>query len=210
MNIRALTRHLLVLSLAGSCMLSSCRSTLYKAALRNDIQVVQQEIQRGADINDELNPLATLVGLPFMISALCIDITLFVGTLSLYAQVFKTAPLTQLALDTFSNTATEGAYFRDHYAMAAYLMNQGGKASETVRMGMQERGYQPGINPSALNTETSALYFRTEPVAPAQETTPVKKETKKVTTKPSSRKNTGSSSTDTPLPTGQKLSTPGN
>lgn len=150
-----ISRYILLPVLTITCFVqTSCRSTLTYAASRNDYEVVRRELNNGADIDDRIFFLYELLGLPLVIAAMGIDVTLCIGTLGIYANAVE-KPLLYHSFTEFSSTATEVAYYNHHYAMAAYLLNNGGYASSVVKQEMAERGYYEGVDPSALNTKDS-------------------------------------------------------
>lgn len=123
-------------TLAAAAMgLSSCRSPLYYAAERGDIQTVERQIiVRHADVNDKPSKAHLWWQIPTYLVTVPVDITLIYGsifTLPLY--VDNPFVSTKWVADFGKNTPLEAALENGHLDVVEYLIDNGAKCTPELR-----------------------------------------------------------------------------
>ncbi len=155
------TRHSLLLAATAGTMLSSCHSTLYRAAERGDIATVRREIAYAntlsvSDKREYLRgdpPDSNLWWIiPTALITIPIDLTLMFGTLFIYPSL--TCPNSSLSdvvwSDFYSgryNSAIQRSFRNNHDDITFELMQAGASTPEYISNWMYKNypAYQPVI-----------------------------------------------------------------
>lgn len=188
MKNRFFSKYIVLPLLAGSCLLTGCRSTLYKAAQHGDIATVRQEIAAGRHHEDAYSGVHWLWQAPTCFTATAIDVSLLIGTAGLYALTLDQElgfPLQREALSC-SMTPAEVAFDKGHKDITYELLQAGAPASTFVRNWM-DCYYEP---------HKPAIILPPQP----QITQPIRQKTTDNTTKKTEKKkktNTGKPGNDT-------------
>ena len=160
----SLTRHLLVPLILSGCLLNSCHSPVYYAAERGDLNAVKKHIQRGDNLSgEEETGLGALFALPFVLTALSVDLCLYILTLGAYGDKCEDS-ISCPIITELQRTAAEAALKQGHIDVVGYLLAHNAKAPAYVREYMEK-------NHAYVEANGRATWYP-QRVAPAVEVQP--------------------------------------
>lgn len=197
-----LTRHLLVPLLISGCLLNSCHSPVYYAAERGDLDSVKVYINQGSDLSgDDPTGMGALFVLPFYLTALSLDICLYILSLGSYGSNYQNTLAG--SIDTaYCRTAAEAALQNGHISVVGYLLANDAKTPDYVREYMEKN--------HAYSEENGSASWYTQRVAPATEVQPAPEPAPTPRkSKPKRKPTPAPEAPSKPISVGESLSKPG-